>query len=190
MGLPRFSGHLSRCGRGIHEAEVTSGRTRRVWPPNGREGALWNDGLVSEVRAPLLRRKTVTRERINPPALFRSLDHGFSQGVVASGRRTLYVSGQTAWDAERRLIGGADLERQARQAFSNLKVVVEAAGATLASVVALRIYIVNYRPDNAAAVASVFRSYFSESPAVSWVGVASLADPAFLIEVEATAVLD
>ena len=34
---------------------------------------------------------SVTKERINPPSVFRSLDHGFSQAVVASGRKTLYV---------------------------------------------------------------------------------------------------
>lgn len=134
----------------------------------------------------------MTSESINPTSVFRSLDNGFSQAVVASGRRTLYVSGQTAWDAKRRLVGGADLEAQAKRAFENLKLVVEAAGGTLASVVALRIYVVDYRADNAAAVGSVFRSYFSgdAKPAATWIGVASLADPGFMIEVEATAVLD
>ena len=134
----------------------------------------------------------MTRESINPPSLFRSLEHGFSQAVVASGRRTLYVSGQTAWDSDKRLVGGADLEAQATKAFENLKLVVEAAGGGLGNVVSLRIYIVDYRADKAAAVGSVFRSYFSgeDKPAATWVGVASLADPGFLIEVEATAVLD
>jgi 2-iminobutanoate/2-iminopropanoate deaminase len=134
----------------------------------------------------------MTRESINPPTLFRSLDHGFSQAVAASGRRTLYVSGQTAWDSERRLIGGADLEQQARQAFTNLRTAVEAAGGTLADVVSVRIYVVDYRPDKAAAVGGVFRSFFTSEvkPASTWVGVAALADAGFLIEVEATAVLD
>ena len=89
---------------------------------------------------------------INPPSVFRSLDHGFSQAVLASGRRTLYVSGQTAWDSEKHLIGGADLERQARQAFTNVQTVVEAAGGTLADVVSVRIYVVDYRPEKAAPV--------------------------------------
>ena len=82
------------------------------------------------------------KEAINPPSVFRSLEHGFSQAVVAGGGRTLYMSGQTAWDSQKQIIGGADLERQATQ------------------------------------------------PASTWVGVASLADPGFLIEVEATAVFD
>ena len=102
------------------------------------------------------------------------------------------MSGQTAWDSQKQLVGGADLERQARQAFTNLQAVIEAAGGTLADVVSLRIYVVDYRPERAAAVGSVYRLFFSgeAKPASTWVGVAALADPAFLIEVEATAVLD
>jgi len=112
--------------------------------------------------------------------------------VAASGRRTLYVSGQVAWDSERQLIGGGSLEAQATQAFKNLTAIVEAAGGTLADVVSVRIYIVDYRPEKAVAVGGVFRRYFSNTapPAATWVGVGALADPAFLLEVEATAVLD
>src|SRR5437588_3139342 len=58
-----------------------------------------------------------------------------SLSIMTSGSRTLYVSGQTAWDAQRRLVGGADLEAQAKQAFENLRLVVEAAGGALADVV-------------------------------------------------------
>jgi 2-iminobutanoate/2-iminopropanoate deaminase len=134
----------------------------------------------------------VTKQAINPPSVFRSLDHGFSQAVVASGRKTLYVSGQTAWDSRKRLMGGGDLEGQARQAFANVQAVVEAAGGTLADVVSLRIYVVDYRPDKAAAVGSALRHSFTgeAKPASTWIGVAALADPGFLIEVEAIAVFD
>jgi len=134
----------------------------------------------------------VNKEGINPASVFPSLEHGFSQAVVASGRRTLYVSGQTAWDSKKRLIGGADLEKQARQAFANVQTVVEAAGGTLADVVSVRIYVVDYRAEKAAPVARAFRHFFCGEikPASTWVGVTALADPDFLVEVEATAVLD
>jgi 2-iminobutanoate/2-iminopropanoate deaminase len=132
------------------------------------------------------------KDAINPSSVFPSLSNGFSQAVVASGRRTLYVSGQTAWDAERRLVGGADLRAQARQAFANLRAVVETARATMDDVVTVRIYIVDYRPEKAAAVGEAFQEAFSGAakPACTWIGVAALADPGFLIEVEATAVFD
>jgi 2-iminobutanoate/2-iminopropanoate deaminase len=134
----------------------------------------------------------VRKTAINPPSVFRSLEHGFSQAVLASGTRTLYVSGQTAWNSEKRLVGGDDLEQQARQAFANLRSVVESAGGTLADVVSVRIYIVDYRPEKAKPVGRAFRDFFTGDlkPASTWIGVAALADPGFLIEVEATAVFD
>jgi enamine deaminase RidA (YjgF/YER057c/UK114 family) len=134
----------------------------------------------------------MTKEQINPPSVFRSLDHGFPQAVTATGKRTLYISGQTAWDAHRNLVGGSDLGAQARQAFRNLGAVLEAAGAQVSDVVSLRIYVVDYKPGNAVAVGTAYRQFFTPAaaPATTWVGVASLADPGFLIEVEAVAVVD
>ena len=129
---------------------------------------------------------------INPESVFRSLEYGFSQAVLASGRQTLYLSGQTAWDAGQQNVGGRDLGTQARQAFMNVRRVVEAAGGTLDDVVSLRIYVVDYRPEHAAVVGSALRECFRgpTMPASTWLGVSSLAKPEFLIEVEAVAVLE
>ena len=131
------------------------------------------------------------KEYVNPPSLFPSQDNGFSQAVAASGTRTLYVSGQTAWDANRQLVG-TGLADQAKQALRNVQTAVEASGGTVDDVVSLRIYIVDYRPEKAEAVGSALRDCFSGrgKPATTWIGVGSLADPGFLIEIEATAVLD
>ena len=88
-------------------------------------------------------------------------------------------------------MGGADLAAQATRAFANVRAVVEAAGATIADVVMVRIYVVDYRPEHAAAVGGAFRDAFAGvTPSCSWIGVAALADPALLIEVEAVAVFD
>ena len=69
---------------------------------------------------------------------------------------------------------------------------VEALAGTLADVVALLIYIVNYRTDQAAAIGSVLREFFPKDkrPASTWIGVTTLAVTDFLIEIEATAVLE
>ena len=132
------------------------------------------------------------KEYINPQTLFPSLQHGFSQIVVASGKRTAYVSGQTAWDAQKKIVGGANLLDQARQALRNVQSAVEAAGGALKDVVSLRIYIVNYQADSASAVGSALREFFPQEnpPASTWIGVGALAVPDSLIEIEAIAVLD
>lgn len=133
----------------------------------------------------------VERQEIETPTVFASARHGFPQAVVVSGGRTVYVSGQVAWDADRRLLGGRELAAQARHAFANLVRVVEAAGGSVSSIVSVRIYVVDYRPDHAAAIGGAFRETFVDAaPATTWIGVAALADPDLLIEVEAVAVID
>ena len=131
------------------------------------------------------------REYINPKTLFSSLEARLLQIVSASGAKTIYISGQTAWDAHKQLVGGTDLAQQSRQALRNVMTAVEAVGGTLADVVALRIYIVNYRPEQADAIGGALREFFPEErrPTSTWIGVCALASSDFLIEIEAIAVL-
>jgi enamine deaminase RidA (YjgF/YER057c/UK114 family) len=132
------------------------------------------------------------KEYFNPTNLFPSLPHGFSQVVIASGKKLVFVSGQTAWDAQKNIVRGDSLLEQARQAFRNLETAMEAAGGTLKDVVALRIYVVDYQAESGTAVGTALRECFSmeNPPASTWIGVTTLAAPEFLIEIEATAVLD
>jgi enamine deaminase RidA (YjgF/YER057c/UK114 family) len=134
----------------------------------------------------------MSKEYLNPDSLFPSVESGFSQIVIASGSRTIYISGQTAWDANRQIIGGTDLGQQTRQALLNVQTAVEIAGGRLADVVALRIYIVNYKPEQADAISNALREFFPKErrPTSTWIGVSALAVPDFLIEIEAIAVLD
>src|SRR5881392_4248481 len=132
------------------------------------------------------------KEYVNPNSLFQSLPHGFSQVVIASGKKMVFVSGQTAWDARKNIVGGDSVLEQARQALRNLKTAIEAAGGTLKDIVALRIYVVDYQAESGTAVGTVLREFFSQEnpPASTWIGVSALAVPEFLIEIEATAILD
>ena len=132
------------------------------------------------------------KEYVNPDNLFSSLPNGFSQIVVATGRKMVFISGQTAWDEHKNIVGGDSFLEQARQAFRNLKKAMEAAGGTLKDIVALRIYVVDYQAESGTAVGIALREFFSPDnpPASTWIGVSALADPEFLIEIEATAVLD
>ena len=134
----------------------------------------------------------MAKEYINPDSLFPSLPYGFSQIVVASGRKTVFISGQTAWDERKNILGGDSVLQQARQAFRNVEKAMQAAGGTLKDVVALRIYVVDYQAECGTAVGTALRECFSSEnpPASTWIGVSALADPEFLIEIEATAVLD
>jgi enamine deaminase RidA (YjgF/YER057c/UK114 family) len=134
----------------------------------------------------------MSKEHLNPPSLFPSLQHGFSQIVTAQGGKTVYISGQTAWDTNKRIVGGMDLGEQTRQALRNVRTAVEAAGGTMADVVSLRIYVVECKPEDTDAVGEAIREFFPAEapPASTWLGVTSLAVRDFLIEIEAIAVVE
>lgn len=128
----------------------------------------------------------------NPPGLFSTQGLGFTQVVKSAPGTTIHVSGQTAWNAERELVGGDDLGLQAKQALANLRIALEAAGAGPRDVVLVRIYVVDYEPKYASAIGPLLEAFFAGGPppASTWIGVSALAVPEFLIEIEATAVVD
>ena len=129
---------------------------------------------------------------MNPPGLFSTQGLGFTHVVKSAPGTTIHISGQTAWNAERKIVGGDDLALQAKQAFDNLRTALEAADAGPRDVVLVRIYLVDYQPAYAAVISPLLESFFAGGPppASTWVGVSALAVPGFRIEVEATAVID
>jgi enamine deaminase RidA (YjgF/YER057c/UK114 family) len=126
----------------------------------------------------------------HPAGLLRNL--GFSQVVVASGIRTIYTAGQVAIDERGASVGADDLGAQTEQAMRNVGLALAAAGAGYADVVKITIYVVNYRPEHRAIIGKARAPFFATGapPASTLIGVAALALPEWLVEIEAVAVLD
>jgi len=124
--------------------------------------------------------------------LFNSRQYGFSQAVVAAGQRTIYCSGQVAWDENEDIGVAGDLGDQTRRSLANVERIVKAAGGTLRDIVSLRIYIVGENIRDGRAIREALLATFGPDapPAATWIGVAALANPEFAVEVEAIAVLD
>lgn len=129
---------------------------------------------------------------LNPPDLFNSRPYGFSQVVIAEGRRTIYCSGQVSWDATEDIGAPGDLAEQSRRALLNVERAVMAAGGSLNDVVSLRVYIVGDHIRNTTAVRQALLQTFGPEgqPAATWIGVSALANPDFIVEIEAIAVLE
>lgn len=129
---------------------------------------------------------------LNPDTLFPSQQYGFSQIVKSTGGTLVFISGQVAWDAQQNIDGGGDIGAQARQALHNLQIAVTTAGGTLADIVALRLYIVDYTSEKAPPITQALKDFFpaDTAPTSTWIGVQALANEQFMIEIEATAVLE
>jgi reactive intermediate/imine deaminase len=96
----------------------------------------------------------------------------------------LFVSGLTAHDAEGKLVGGTDAAAQTRQILMNLNRVLDAAGATMADVLKVTVFLTDI--DDRAAINPVRQEFFgSARPASTLIEVSRLALPDMKVEIEA-----
>jgi enamine deaminase RidA (YjgF/YER057c/UK114 family) len=116
---------------------------------------------------------------------------GYSDATAVVGGKTIYVSGQVPVNASGTLVGKGDLRAQTIQVFENIQRLLAQAGAGFTDVVKVNIYVVNCQPKDVAVVREVRKSYLSanQPPASTLVGVTSLVDPDFLVEIEVVAVV-
>lgn len=125
--------------------------------------------------------------QINPATLYDGSPFGMSQATVDSGSGLVFVSGQVDWGTDYQVRHGGMAE-QAESALQNLLTVLDAAGSSAANVLQLRVYVRGELGDYMEILEPMMSKYFGASrPALTGIGVASLASPETLIEIEALA---
>ena len=131
----------------------------------------------------------MTLKCINPADL--PPQQTYTQVVVATGSKLVFVSGQEPEDIHGKLVGRGNLAAQARQVFGNLGRALAAAGARPVQVTRITIYIVNYKRDECLPIIEKARIalFGDHKPADVVLGVETLS-PGYLIEVDAVAVID
>ncbi|MBW1595622.1 RidA family protein [Streptomyces sp. JJ38] len=131
----------------------------------------------------------MTLDRRNPDSLARP--SGFSHAVVATGSRLVLLAGQTALDADGRIVPG-DLPAQFEQALTNLLTALRAAGGTPADLARVTVYttdVAAYR-DHAPELGRLWRKHAGRDyPAMALIGVTRLWDEEALVELDGLAVL-
>ena len=129
---------------------------------------------------------------LNPNTLAKP--PGYTYVVETSGPgRTVYIAGQLGLDLDNKIVGApGDFRAQATKAIENLQAALAAVGAGLSDVVKITTYIVNYNPEHRAIIGKARAAFFPTEmpPASTLVGVAALAMPEWLVEIEAIAVVD
>ena len=124
------------------------------------------------------------RTAYQPTDVFVPAGRTYSHGVIVESGRTLYVAGQTSRDAQGAIVCHGDAAGQTRQALENMKKVVEGAGGRMEDVAKTTVFITDlrYREE----VGRIRQEFFKgDPPANTLLVVSGLADPAFLVEIEA-----
>jgi len=128
----------------------------------------------------------VTVQFINPPGLSRGT---YSHTAVVSGGRTVYVSGQVAFDEAGNVVGATFVE-QAEQVFRNLGVALAAAGAQFSDIVKMNVYVRDLTGTRVRAFREIRGRHFgAHQPASTLVATPALVHEDLMLEVEVVAVV-
>jgi enamine deaminase RidA (YjgF/YER057c/UK114 family) len=111
---------------------------------------------------------------------------GYSRAVKIGN--TVEVTGTVAVDEDSNLVGKDDAYAQTRYIIQKIEKVLERAGATLADVVRTRMFVTDI--SRWEEYGKAHGEYFGTiKPCTSMIEVKGLIDPAYLVEIEATAVI-
>jgi enamine deaminase RidA (YjgF/YER057c/UK114 family) len=123
---------------------------------------------------------------INPDAI--GTPRGYTQ--VVKTENTVYIAGQVSAARDGSVIGKGDPEAQVRQVWRNLEAAAAAAGGTLHNIVKTTTYVTSI--DYAAAVRKVRDELFQSAkpPTSTLLVISALANPDFMVEIEAIAVVE
>jgi enamine deaminase RidA (YjgF/YER057c/UK114 family) len=126
---------------------------------------------------------------MNPDTLNKN--PAFSNVIVVTGSvKTLYVGGQNAIDATGTIIGKGDLKAQTEQVLKNIEAALSAGGAQLEHVIKWNLYVLQGQALQEGF--EVFQRFWGRRPnppAITMAFVAGLANPEFLLEMDAIAVV-
>ncbi len=119
----------------------------------------------------------------------------YRQVAVATGSKLVFMAGQVARAADGGRVGEGDLAAQAEQCYLNIGTALAEVGASFDDVAKLTVYLVDWTPEKRPQlVEGISRAAatlgITSTPPFTGIGVATLAEPDLLVEVEATAVID
>ena len=118
---------------------------------------------------------------------------GYSHVAKVNKGTMIYLAGQVSSDASGKLVGEGNFEAQAEQVFRNIGIGLETAGAGMADIVKLNVYIVAEVDQADVPKLRAIRDRHVDTakpPASTLVFVTRLARPGWLIEIEAIAAID
>ena len=126
-------------------------------------------------------------EFINPEQFLQN--PAFSHIAVTKGHgSTIYIGGQNAITKDLEIVGKGDITAQTEYVLDNIETALKASNATLDDLFKLTIYIVQGQDvKKGFAGAQKFLKKLSHPPLITGVIVAGLANPDYLVEIEAVA---
>ena len=128
--------------------------------------------------------------RMNPDGMYTPNKGIYSQVVTSTGTTTVHIAGTVSFDEDANVVGVGDMKAQTCQILNNLRISLQAAGALPADVVRINVYTLNTDDYVANGAPEVIAFFGDTKPSSTTVQVSRLVHPDWLVEIEATAVID
>lgn len=126
-------------------------------------------------------------QRVNPATLYDGAPSGMSHATIDHDTGLIFISGQVDWNTDHQ-VTHTTIEGQTEEAAKHLIMVLEAANSSIDHLLQLRIYVRGELGEQMDKVVPIIAKRLGRSrPAMTGVGVTSLASPDMLIEIEAVA---
>tara|TARA_B100000315_G_C14570337_1_gene585172 strand:- start:898 stop:1296 length:399 start_codon:yes stop_codon:yes gene_type:complete len=132
----------------------------------------------------------MTIERINPSDVYEPNKGIYTQVIKATGGTSVLLAGIVPFDNDKNIVGIGDMKAQVKQVLRNIEHALAAAGASPSDVVrinALATDVDLYIEEGAPQVIAFFGD---TKPTSTTYQVQRLVHPDWLIEIEATAIID
>jgi 2-iminobutanoate/2-iminopropanoate deaminase len=125
-------------------------------------------------------------KRISPDTIAKPASSYSHVVTVEGAKKLVFCAGQVGVDPAGNVLPPDDFDAQAKMVMQNLKNALAAAGATLANVTKITIYLVN--PHDVPKARGVLERNFGDNPPGSTLCILrGLAHPSFLLEIDAIA---
>ena len=129
-------------------------------------------------------------ERINPPEIYKPNKDIYTQVVTATGSTQIFLAGIVPFDQNQNIIGIGNMQVQVIQVLQNIKSALTSASASIADVVRINVLTTDVDLYIQEGAPEVINFFDKTKPVSTTYQVSRLVHPDWMVEIEATAIID
>ena len=132
----------------------------------------------------------MTIERINPTEICKPNKNIYTQVIKTTGSKQIFLAGIVPFDQKQNIIGTRDMQLQVKQVLQNIEHALRSAGANLADVVCINVLTTDVDLYIQEGAPHVINFFGKTKPTPTTFQVSRLVHPDWMVEIEATAIID
>ena len=129
-------------------------------------------------------------ERINPPEIYKPNKNIYTQVIKATGSTQIFLAGIVPFDQNQNIIGIGNMQVQVIQVLQNIKCALTSASASIADVVRINVLTTDVDLYIQEGAPEVINFFDKTKPVSTTYQVSRLVHPDWMVEIEATAIID